>query len=51
MARAIGVEIETYRRWERGETEPDISNLSKIVAELGIGLDTLIPALVPDKRG
>jgi transcriptional regulator with XRE-family HTH domain len=48
LARAIGVEGETYNRWERGETEPGIANLAKLHAALGISLDWLVAG---DRRG
>lgn len=42
FARALGVGGETYNRWERGETEPNIFNLGKIRSLTGASLDFLI---------
>ena len=42
FAAALGVQAETYRRWERGETQPGLENLVKIRAVAGISLDMLI---------
>jgi transcriptional regulator with XRE-family HTH domain len=42
LADAIGVEHETYRRWERGETEPGIANLRKLALKLQRSLDDLV---------
>lgn len=35
-------EAETYRRWERAETEPDITTLQFIVEKTGVSLDWLL---------
>ena len=54
MAEALGIEHETYRRWERAETQPDIPKLVRISALLNISLDFLIlgkPQAVPQKVG
>ena len=40
-------EPETYRRWERGETEPDISMLTKIHEVTGADLNYLIAGDMP----
>jgi transcriptional regulator with XRE-family HTH domain len=42
FARKLGVEGETYNRWERGETEPGIAELAKIHEITGASLDMLI---------
>jgi transcriptional regulator with XRE-family HTH domain len=42
LAREIGVEAETYNRWERGETEPGLASLSKIRRATGVSLDWLV---------
>ncbi len=47
FAGAIGVEDETYRMWERGDREPDITNMVKIASKLRISLDFLIMGDLP----
>lgn len=42
FAEKIGIEAETYRRYERGETEPNFDTLVKIRNFAGISLDVLI---------
>ena len=42
FAGAIGVEDETYNRWERGETEPGIAVLTRIHQLTGVSLDYLV---------
>lgn len=42
FAAELGVERETYRRWERGETSPPIPVLAQIRELTGISLDFLI---------
>ena len=46
-ARALGIEDETYRRWERAETEPSIENIQKICAEFQCGADFLVLNKIP----
>ena len=46
-ARALGIEDETYRRWERAETEPNIENIQKICAEFKCGADFLVLNKIP----
>ena len=41
-AKRLGVEGETYRRWERGETEPSLAALARIAEEFDTSLDVLI---------
>jgi DNA-binding XRE family transcriptional regulator len=47
MAKAISVEPETYRRWERGETEPGIADLNNILSELEVSADYLVTGTLP----
>lgn len=43
IARKLGMrQAETYRRWERGETEPDIAALCRISELTGASLDFLL---------
>jgi transcriptional regulator with XRE-family HTH domain len=42
MADALKVEHERYRMWERGDREPDITNLVNIANTLKISLDFLL---------
>lgn len=42
FAKHLGVEAETYRRWERGETEPNISMLVKLSDATGVSLEVLL---------
>ena len=46
-AEAIGLEAETYRRYERAETEPDISTLSKLAEVFDVSTDYLIRGDLP----
>lgn len=50
MAKALGIEPERYRTWERAEREPDITNLAKIAVELDVSLDFLICGIIPALR-
>ena len=47
FARALGVEVDTYRRWERGETEPSVEHLTKIHALTSVSLDFLVAGRLP----
>lgn len=47
FARAIEVEEETYRRWERAETEPGIVDLNAIIDELDVSADYLVTGILP----
>ncbi|MBP3960696.1 helix-turn-helix transcriptional regulator [Gemmata sp. G18] len=38
-AKAVGVHIQTYMRWERGETEPTFTELCVLAAVLGTTLN------------
>jgi ribosome-binding protein aMBF1 (putative translation factor) len=42
FAMALGVEEARYGRWERAETEPDITCLRRIAATTHVSLDVLI---------
>jgi transcriptional regulator with XRE-family HTH domain len=42
FARMLSVEGETYRRWERSETEPNIATLNRIRKITGCDLNWLI---------
>ena len=46
-ADALGIEHETYRRWERAETEPNIECLQKICAKFQCGADFLVLNKIP----
>lgn len=41
LARALGVEVTTVGRWERGETSPQPSSRPKLADALGISLEEL----------
>lgn len=47
FAAAVGIEAETYRRYERGETEPPLATLARIRAVTGVSLDFLVAGSVP----
>lgn len=51
MARALKIEEETYRRYERAETEPSIAELGRIVRELGVSADFLVLGDLPAPDG
>lgn len=42
-ARALGVEIPRYERWERGEREPGVFWLARIQTIFSVPLEKLIP--------
>lgn len=42
FAAALGLKAETYRRYERGETEPNLQTLTKIRQKTGINLNFLV---------
>lgn len=42
FATAVGLKAETYRRYERGETEPNLQTLSKIRRLTKINLNFLV---------
>ena len=53
FAKELGIEDETYRRWERAETEPNIPSLVRISALLKVSLDFLLsgkPQAVPQAK-
>lgn len=43
FAEKMGIEAPTYRKYERGETEPGFETLTRICAELGITPNDLLP--------
>lgn len=47
FARALGIEVDTYRRWERGETEPSVEHLTKIHVLTSVSLDFLVAGRLP----
>lgn len=49
FAREIGIEEETYRRWERGETEPGLADLNTILQKLDVSADHLVTGDLPPK--
>lgn len=50
MARALGVEEETYRRYERAETEPSIAELGRMAQELDVSTDFLVLGDIPPPK-
>ena len=44
FAHKLGVEPHTYRKWERGETEPNLETLTRICEDLDITPNDLLPA-------
>lgn len=50
FANVLGQEPHTYRHWERGETEPDFENLTRICELLNVSPNDLLPAPRPDAR-
>ena len=47
FAKDLGLEAETYRRYERGETQPNIDTLLRIREETGVSLDALLAGKAP----
>jgi DNA-binding XRE family transcriptional regulator len=47
FARELGVEEETYRRWERAETEPNLANLIRILALTNVSAEFLVAGRIP----
>lgn len=43
VASEIGVGYQTYLRWERGEREPEYSQLSALAAMFGVTLNDFAP--------
>lgn len=41
-ATEVGVGYQTYLRWERGEREPEFSQLVKLAAMLGVKLNDFV---------
>jgi transcriptional regulator with XRE-family HTH domain len=44
FAHKLGIEPHTYRKYERGETEPNFETLTRICEDLGITPNDLLPA-------
>ena len=42
LADALGVHPQTVSKWERGVSEPDISQLGDLAAALGLSLEALL---------
>ncbi len=42
FAKLLGLEAETYRRYERGETEPPLAVLARLRAVTGASLNSLV---------
>ena len=42
LADALGVHPQTVSKWERGVSDPDISQLGDLAAALGVPLETLL---------
>lgn len=42
MAERVGCSLSTYKRWEKGTTEPRVSDLLKIAQVLGVPAAELI---------
>lgn len=49
LARRIGVERNTVNRWEMGERSPALSMIERLAAELGVGVDAVLPELAVDE--
>lgn len=47
FARAIGIEAETYRGWERGRTEPGISEINAILTAADVSAEYLVSGRLP----
>ena len=43
FADALGVEAPTYRYWERGQAQPDLTTLTRICILLGVDANYLLP--------
>lgn len=50
LARKLGIEPETYNRYERGETEPGVVDLGRIARELEVSTDFLILGDLPPPK-
>lgn len=49
FAEILGLEAETYRRYERAETQPNIATLALIRELTGVSLDSLIADMAPGR--
>ena len=47
LAREIGVHPATYRRWVRGDVEPNLASLAKIIAATNVSAEFLIVGELP----
>ena len=50
FAALFGLRDETYRRYERGETEPNFATLEKLRQITGVSLDFIITGEVENSR-
>jgi transcriptional regulator with XRE-family HTH domain len=50
FARALQIEENRYTRWERAETEPDISNILRICQILNVDPNALLLSLTGRRR-
>jgi Predicted transcription factor, homolog of eukaryotic MBF1 len=50
FAEQLGLEPHTYRKYERGEAEPNFETLTRICQELGITPNDLLPAAGSNPR-
>ncbi len=51
FAKAVGIEAETYRTYERADREPNITNLILIARKLDASLDFLVLGDIPSWKG
>ena len=49
-AEKIGVDIRTYGRWERGETEPEEENKKKLAALFNMNVEVLDEMVWREKK-
>ena len=47
FAAVLGLEAETYRRYERGETEPPLATLVRVHEVTGVNLNYLVAGDIP----
>lgn len=41
-AKKLGVSVDTWGNWERGDTEPSVSKAYQIADEFGVSIDDII---------
>ncbi|WP_242258145.1 helix-turn-helix transcriptional regulator [Streptococcus thoraltensis] len=41
-AKMLGVSVETWGNWERGDTEPSVSKAYQIASEFNVSIDDII---------